>query len=135
MKRSKPGVKYQGIAFAVPFIQAIKEHIKDDQKYRSVTDFVRQATREKMGKNENGLVDISKFNIVLRQYVRNGMRIIMSKHNMNESQVISMSLNNFFKNELSQDEINILYDDSEIDSMVEQVKQNSVVYEGKERNE
>ena len=48
MKRSKPGVKYQGFAFAVPFIDEIKEHIKDDKKYRSVTDFVREATREKM---------------------------------------------------------------------------------------
>ena len=51
MKRSKPRVKYQGFAFAVPFIDEIKEHIKDDQKYRSVTDFVRQATREKMDKS------------------------------------------------------------------------------------
>ena len=48
MKRSKPGVKYQWLAFAVPFIKEIKEHIKADQKYRSVTDFVREATREKM---------------------------------------------------------------------------------------
>jgi len=51
MKRSKPKVKYQGLAFSVPFIQEIKDHIKEDDKYRSVTDFVRQAAREKIEKD------------------------------------------------------------------------------------
>jgi len=48
MARTKNGVNYQGLAFAKPFIEEIKNHIKPYPQYRSVTDFVRQATREKM---------------------------------------------------------------------------------------
>jgi len=52
MKRSKPKVRYQGFALAVPLIQEIKDKIKDDPTYRSVTDYVRQAVREKMDRNK-----------------------------------------------------------------------------------
>jgi len=48
MKRSKPPVKYQGFALEIPLIEEIKEYIKKDDRYRSVTDFVRQVIRDKM---------------------------------------------------------------------------------------
>lgn len=48
MPRSKPKAKYQGFALAVPLIKEIKKHIKNDNQYRSVTDFVRQAVRNQM---------------------------------------------------------------------------------------
>ncbi|UCF13256.1 MAG: hypothetical protein JSW06_03085 [Thermoplasmatales archaeon] len=52
MKRSKPVTKYQGFALSVPFIQEIRVHIQDDDRYRSITDYVRQAVREKMDKEK-----------------------------------------------------------------------------------
>lgn len=48
MKRSKPAVKYQGFALEVPLIDEIKKRIKDDDNYRSVTDYAREAIKEKL---------------------------------------------------------------------------------------
>lgn len=48
MGQTKPGVKYQSVSLAVPFIEEIKKHIQDKPGYRSIADFVREAVREKM---------------------------------------------------------------------------------------
>jgi len=48
MKRSKKPVKYQGFALEITLIDEVKERIKNDDRYRSVTDFVRVAIREKL---------------------------------------------------------------------------------------
>ena len=48
MKRTKKPVKYQGFALEIPLINNIKKHINDRPQYRSVTDFVRAAVREKI---------------------------------------------------------------------------------------
>ena len=52
MKSLKPGTKYQSVSLAVPFIEEIKNHIKDSPQYRSIADFVRDAVREKMDKDQ-----------------------------------------------------------------------------------
>jgi Arc/MetJ-type ribon-helix-helix transcriptional regulator len=46
MKKEK--VKWQGISLPVPFINDIKEYIKDKKEYSNVPEFVRDAVREKM---------------------------------------------------------------------------------------
>jgi hypothetical protein len=50
-KRSKPAAKYQGFALEIPLIDEIKKYIKDKPEYRSVTDFVRSAIREKISRD------------------------------------------------------------------------------------
>jgi len=67
---------------------------------------------------ETNLVNLSKYNIVLGQFTRNGMKLLTAKYNMSESNIVSMALNQLIKNELSQEEINILHDDPEIDEWV-----------------
>ena len=55
IKRSKPAVKYQGFALEIPLIDEIKKHITnnpDFRSYRSVTDFVRTAIREKLAEDK-----------------------------------------------------------------------------------
>jgi hypothetical protein len=56
MKRSKPAVKYQGFALEIPLIEQIKEKIKDNDNYRSVTDYVRIAIQEKMQIDQFGFL-------------------------------------------------------------------------------
>jgi len=48
MKRSKKPVRYQGFNLEIPLINEIKEHIKDNDRYRSVTDYVRQTLRNQL---------------------------------------------------------------------------------------
>jgi len=52
MGQTKPGARYQSVSLAVPFIEKIKKHIQDKPEYRSIADFVREATREKMNEGE-----------------------------------------------------------------------------------
>ena len=49
MNRIKKPVKYHGISLPCPLIEEIKKYIKDKPEYRSVADFTKQASREKMG--------------------------------------------------------------------------------------
>lgn len=52
MNRVKPKkpVKYQGVSLPIPMIDAIRKHIANDDTYRGVPEFVRDAIREKMKK-------------------------------------------------------------------------------------
>jgi len=62
MKRSKKPVKYQGFALEIPLINDIKKHINHRPQYRSVTDFVRAAVREKIDYEKQSEI-IKKFDI------------------------------------------------------------------------
>lgn len=76
------------------------------------------------------ILDMSKFNIVLGQHTRNGMKLVMARYNMNESQVISMALNTFFKTELSQYDVKRLNDTTVIDDWFEyEMKANKGIIE------
>ena len=57
MRRIKPRVKYQGISFAVPFLDEIKKHIMYNPKYRSIADFAREALREKMQRDQSNSIE------------------------------------------------------------------------------
>jgi len=48
MKNKKGRPQYQGFSLPTPFVEEIKKHIGNDQRYRSITDFIRSAIREKM---------------------------------------------------------------------------------------
>ena len=52
MKSSKPPVKYRGTALPVPLIEEIKATIKDNPNYRSMAEFIRDACREKIEREE-----------------------------------------------------------------------------------
>jgi len=52
MKRSKKPVKYQGFAIEIPLIDEIKKTIQEKPQYRSVTDYVRDAIREKLTRDQ-----------------------------------------------------------------------------------
>ena len=75
MRKSKPSVKYQGISMPIPFIEKIKGHIKDDDNYRSVADYVRQSVREKMEKEP--VLHLSKSE--LTDMIRNVVTEILDK--------------------------------------------------------
>lgn len=57
---SKKPVKYKSLSFPAPLISAIIKHIENDDKFRSVTDFVTQAVREKMLMSERILTELQK---------------------------------------------------------------------------
>jgi Arc/MetJ-type ribon-helix-helix transcriptional regulator len=46
------GAKYQSISFDKPFIQEIKDHIKDKKQYRSLADFARDAIRNQIRREQ-----------------------------------------------------------------------------------
>lgn len=48
MKSIKDRVKYQGVAVPVPMIEEMKNFVIKHNGYRSVSEFVRSAIREKM---------------------------------------------------------------------------------------
>lgn len=45
-------VKYQGLSISVPLIKLIKNYIKQNPQYTSVTDFIKTAIREKLAKGD-----------------------------------------------------------------------------------
>ena len=53
MAKTKDRCKWQGVSLPVPFINMLYEHIKDDDTYRSIADFVRVACREKVKRESN----------------------------------------------------------------------------------
>jgi hypothetical protein len=68
MKRSKKAVKYQGFALEIPLIDEIKKFIKDDSNYRSVTDYVREALREKLKADKEALVTMREVAEIQKQH-------------------------------------------------------------------
>jgi hypothetical protein len=50
--RSKTKARYQGFALEIPLIEEIKKCIIETPRFRSVTDFVRTAVREKLEKED-----------------------------------------------------------------------------------
>lgn len=48
MKGIKDRVKYQGVSLPVPLVEEIRKHVISDSKYKSIGEFVRDAVREKM---------------------------------------------------------------------------------------
>ena len=48
MKKIKPTIKYTTVSIAQPFYDEIKEHVKQNKRYASIADFVRQGVRELM---------------------------------------------------------------------------------------
>ena len=42
--------KYQGLSLPVPLIELIKEYVKNNPQYTSVTDFIKTAIRNKLVK-------------------------------------------------------------------------------------
>lgn len=70
MGKTKEGARYQSVSLAIPFIEEIKKHIKDRPEYRSVADFVREATRGKMHHERDidlTLAELKKCNEKLKQ--------------------------------------------------------------------
>lgn len=49
MKPKKP-VKYYGVSLPLPFVEQIMKHIKNDDRYRNIPQFVKDACIEKMDK-------------------------------------------------------------------------------------
>lgn len=92
MTRTKKAVRYQGFALPIDFIEEIKKHIKNKDEYRSVTDYVKQAIREKMAKD---VIDLDKmvleaFSATLEDY----------KRQLSENQKIIVSLQDFIDKKL-----------------------------------
>ena len=48
MGKIKDRPKYQGVTLPVPLINEIKEFVKGSSQYRSIAEFVKQATRHEM---------------------------------------------------------------------------------------
>jgi type I site-specific restriction endonuclease len=48
MGKTKPRGKYQGVTLPSAFIKEIKEHIIQDNKYKSIAEFIRESVREKI---------------------------------------------------------------------------------------
>ena len=67
---------------------------------------------------ENNLENISRYTVNLGQYTRNGLKLLMAKYDMTESNVVSMALNKLISAELNVDELNLLHDDLEVDDWV-----------------
>ncbi|MBW2003763.1 MAG: hypothetical protein JRI72_03990 [Deltaproteobacteria bacterium] len=51
-KRTKPPVDRRGLSFPAPLLDQIRELIKDDDRYRSVSEYIRFAISEKVGSQE-----------------------------------------------------------------------------------
>ena len=49
---TKRNVKYQGLSIPVPIINKIKEHRKIHTEYTSVTNFIRDAIKEKIERDD-----------------------------------------------------------------------------------
>jgi len=71
MKTIKKPVKYQGISVPITLINEIKNYIENNDQYRSIGEFTREAIREKLNRTystqsnkvkefENGLNEINK---------------------------------------------------------------------------
>ena len=76
-KRSKPAVKYQGFALEIPLIDKIKKHIKNKPEFRSTTDFVRTAIREKMDRDYK-LKDRA-IDMLTKKYIKQEIEIALKK--------------------------------------------------------
>jgi len=53
MGKSKPRGKYQSVSLPVGFIKEIFDQIQDDDRYKSIADYVRQSVREKMQRDHS----------------------------------------------------------------------------------
>ena len=75
MVKTKDKCKWQGVSLPVPFINMIYEHIKDDDTFRSVVDFVREAVRDKIrDKIRDELFTINdegKIRKIIREEIKN----------------------------------------------------------------
>ena len=61
--------------------------------------------------------DLCNFNVTLGQYTRNGLKLLTSRYNMSESNVITMALNDFFKKEFDRTDLFMLLDDNAVDDL------------------
>jgi Arc/MetJ-type ribon-helix-helix transcriptional regulator len=52
MKKAKVSYKYQGFALEVPLIERIRKEIERSDNYKTVTEFVREAIKEKLDRSE-----------------------------------------------------------------------------------
>jgi len=46
---------WQGVALKKDFIQMVQQHLKGNPRYHSMADFIRQATLEKIDKDNGGI--------------------------------------------------------------------------------
>ena len=60
MRRIKPTSKYQTVSFPQPLYDEIKDFVINHEKYRSIAEFVKEATREKMNEGNITNLDIAK---------------------------------------------------------------------------
>jgi len=52
MKTIKVPVRYQGVSVPIDLIHEVRKYVVDNPQYRSMSEFIKEAIREKMNKCE-----------------------------------------------------------------------------------